>query len=319
VWFATFFTTFAANKFSETALTFRFSTMTRKKKTIIIASSLLAILCLWALCVCVLIHGARTKVTHTKFKLGDPEQFLMTDIGYTFDTGANVSLLVDIKNAGTLYWLCPAIIIDSNLHPALGSLYYGDVCQIEENLHIFGFVFGTEKETVHGKTFSFIEGTIGMNVICKANWLFSLKTQRAESLPLDSTVAIPADAVTLSYRGHLTPMTDLDINGHHIKNVLIDTGLDIDLTLDQTTSTIELGVQIRQDTIESIGLNSKRIEVKKAFKSVNINSKSYQNVSVNFSNINLLGLGFMRRFDYIFWDSKHKKVYLWNDKSSENK
>ena len=285
------------------------------------ASSLVAVLCLWTLWVCALIYGSRTKITHTEFKLSDSEQFLMTDKGYVFDTGANVSLLVDTQNMGSSHWLCPIFLIDSNLHYTLKSLYYGGRCQIGENLHILGFVFGTEKETVHSKVFPFIKGIMSMNIIHKANWLYSLKLQKAETFPLDSIVPVPDDVVTLSYRRHLRPLADLDINGHLLKNVLIDTGFDEDLLLkDGTDATINLGEAIQQDSVERIAINSKQMLLKKVFKSVRINSQSYQNLKVIFggNSRNLLGLGFMRRFDYLFWDSKHKKVYLWNEKPSEN-
>lgn len=322
MWFATFFTTFAANKFSETALTFRFLNMTRKKKIMIIVFSLITICCLWYWWALWLIDGSKTKVTYTEFKMSDNNQFLMTDEGYIFDTGSNATLLYASKTVNAC-WLCFSFSIDNKINISWVSYYYTKSCQVGKGFNVFGFVCQRPDTTVHSKVFPDIKGIIGTNVLRKANWLYSLKLHKAAAFPLDSIVSIPDDAITFSYHEHWRlPLTDLAINGQILKNVLIDTGFDEDLLLkDGTDAPINLGEVIQQDSVERIAINSKWMLQKKVFKSVKVNSKSYQNLNVILggNSRNLLGLGFMRRFDYIFWDSKHKKVYLWNDKSSENK
>ena len=294
--------------------------MTRKKKTIIIASSLLAILCVWTLCVYLLTYGIRTNVTHTKFMLNDCDYFLMTNEGYEFDTGTNILTFNNGKKAENSHRIGWALTWDANRwYHRLNFLRYGKKIQIGKELYISDFTYITTKETVNSRTFPFIKGIVGMNVIQKSNWFFDLKTHQAESFPLDSIVPIPTDTVALSYHGCLVPLTDLDVNGHRIKNVLLDTGFNQDLQLDDATLIEKFGEVVKQDTGECITFDEKRMVVDYTLKDVNINSKSYRNVILSFGNSRLLGLGFMRRFDYIFWDSKHKKVYLWNDKSSENK
>lgn len=284
------------------------------------AASLLAVLCVWTLCVYLLIYGIRTNVTHKKIILSDDyNYFLMTDEGYEFDTGTNIFTFTNTEKVGSSYRIGWELTWDAKNH-RLNFLRYGEECQIGKELYISDFAYTTGKETVHSKSFPLIKGIIGMNVIQKANWLFSLKAQKAETFPLDSIVPIPTDAVTLSYRGWLRPLTNLNINGYRVKNVLIDTGFNRDLLLSDTTLMAEFGEVIRQDTVECITFDEKRMAVENIFNSVNINSKPYQNVNVSYNgqSENLIGLGFMRRFDYLFWDSKHKKVYLWNEKPSEN-
>lgn len=283
------------------------------------AASLLAVLCVWTLCVYLLTYGIRTNVTHKKIILSDDyNYFLMTDEGYEFDTGTNIFTFTNTEKVGSSYRIGWALTWDAKKwYHRLNFLRYGEECQIGKELYISDFTYTTEKETVHSKSFPLIKGIIGMNVIQKANWLFSLKAQKAETFPLDSIIPISTDAVTLSYHGCLRPLTDLDINGHRIKNVLLDTGFNMDLKLDDSNVMEKLGEIVKQDTGVCITFDEKKTVVDYTLKSVNINSKSYQNVMVCFGKPNLLGLGFMRRFDYLFWDSKHKKVYLWNDESSE--
>lgn len=282
-------------------------------------SVFVAILCLWAFIVLLLVNGITTKVAYTEIKMSDTNQFLLTDKTHLlFDTGAEMSLLADDENIGHRYWLCPALIFDTKGNLILGNIHYGEKCQIGNRLYIAGFTYTRmKKKNAHSERFPDIKGTIGMNILRKANWLFALKSQKAEAFPLDSIVPIPTDAVILSYHGCLRPLTDLNINGQRVKNVLIDTGFDQDLQLSHQTEKIELGEISKQGSAECITLITKEMVQYNISKSVKINSRSYQNVNVIFSNKNLLGLGFMRRFDYLFWDSKHKKVYLWNDESSE--
>lgn len=287
-----------------------------------IVLSLVAIYCLWYLWAIRLIDGAETKVTYTDFRMRDNNQFLMTDEGYIFDTASNVTLLYAGKTVNAC-WLCFSVFIDNKINISWDSYYYAKSCQIGKGFNVFSFVCLRPESTVHSKIFPDIKGIVGTNVLRKANWLYSLKLHKAETFPLDSIVSIPTDAITFSYREQRRlPLTDLDINGHQVKNVIIDTGFDEDLFLtDSTNSTINLGEVIRLDSVERIAIYTKWMAQKKVFRTTKINSKSYQNLNVIIGghSENLLGLGFMRRFDYIFWDSKHKKVYLWNDKSSENK
>ena len=70
-------------------------------------------------------------------------------------------------------------------------------------------------------------------------------------------------------------------------------------------------VEPKQELISGL-LGQQQVDVFK-YDTLYVNDKQYSNVRIDGGERNLIGLGFMRRFDHLFWDSRHRKVYLWNE------
>ena len=59
-------------------------------------------------------------------------------------------------------------------------------------------------------------------------------------------------------------------------------------------------------------MNSTVHTVHYSFDNLSVNNYKMDSVNVIEGVKNAIGLEFMRRFDHLFWDSRHPKVYLWN-------
>ncbi len=195
-------------------------------------------------------------------------------------------------------------LIDANKLWKGTKVYLKKSLPIGENIIIQNVVYADLNENI-----------LGMNIIKQANWHISFVDSIIEVFPLDSSMLIPEDAICFKYQRGRRPMTYLNINGRKVKNVLLDTGSDSDLKLCEKDAFCVLGniVSAKTDTVVVITPQSQKLYVQNVYEEVKINGSIYENVKVTRFNKNLVGLGFMRRFDHLFWDSKHKKVYLWND------
>ncbi len=158
-------------------------------------------------------------------------------------------------------------------------------------------------------------GILGMNVINNYNWIVDFDKNTLQNLP-KTTIYNHTPQFTLRYSNAMIPKTTVSIGGVKIKNVLIDSGFNSDIML--LTSDIEqIDRHINPDTIYDTftsGMFSDRIP-NKAYRYTNIEiaGMSFDTISIIDGPKRLIGTGFFRKFDRVFWDSGNREVRFYKD------
>ena len=160
------------------------------------------------------------------------------------------------------------------------------------------------------------ESAIGMDVISTANWHFNFKNNIVNIIPTSETETIPTKNIAFSYTKTKDPLTNLYIGNFCFHDVLLDMGMKSwDICLSDTDILQLLNTYNPKDSAEvtSNGLNGSVQTMEYYFDSLNIEKEIYKNICIKKGKKNIIGIDFFRRFNHLFWDSKHKKVYLWNN------
>ena len=234
---------------------------------------------------------------------------IVLESNYIFDTGADISVLYEKE--GLSLPVAATLISDIHKKKRLKPLYFVDRKLETQNAEIH---FICLIDSVFYRPDKSVLGIIGMNVIQRANWHFSFRDSTIEALPLHTSIKIPKDALCLKYRNRLFPCTSIDIEGEKYRQILIDMGYSLEFFLDEKNmKSIQKCrfVEPKQELISGL-LGQQQVDVFK-YDTLYVNDKQYSNVRIDGGGRNLIGLGFMRRFDHLFWDSRHRKVYLWNE------
>ena len=160
-----------------------------------------------------------------------------------------------------------------------------------------------------------ISGIIGMNVISNYNWLLDFDKKKLQNIPKTKSYKEEYD-FKLAYLFRIFPYTNITIEGTKTKRILIDSGFDTDIEL--LASDIEkINKKIQPDTIintSSSGLFSNGIPSKKyIYSHIKVNDLSFDTLSINESKRRLIGIGFFRKFDKVFWDSGKKEVRFYKN------
>lgn len=235
---------------------------------------------------------------------------IVLESNYIFDTGADITVLYENEDFG--FPIAVTSVSDIHRNRRLKTLYFvhrkigGEntkshfVCLIDS-----GFYRPNQS----------IFGIMGMNVIQRANWHFSFLDSTVEVFSRRSSYTIPPNALCFKYRNRLLPYTSIDIEGEKQEQFLIDMGYSLEFLVDEKGMRQIQKCRFIEPSQELITglLGNKQVDVLK-YDSLYVNGNCYSNVRIDVGNRNLIGLGFMRRFDHLFWDSRHKKVYLWNEK-----
>ncbi len=160
-----------------------------------------------------------------------------------------------------------------------------------------------------------ISGIVGMNVINKYNWIIDFDKNTLQNLPKTTTYN-HTPQFTLRYSNTMIPKTTVSIADVKLKNILIDSGFNIDFTL--LSSDIEqINQYIAPDTIfntSSSGLFSDSIvESEYQYSNIMIDNIKFDKLYITEGNKRLIGTGFFRKFDRVFWDSKNREVRFYRD------
>lgn len=158
-------------------------------------------------------------------------------------------------------------------------------------------------------------GIVGMNVIKGYNWIVDFEKNTIQNFPKTATCS-SVPRFTLRYSNTMTPKTIVFIEGVKMKNILIDSGFDTDIKLPK--SEIEkINEIIKPDTViygSSNGLFSDSIpNIEYHYKNIKINDVVFDRISIIQSKRRLIGIGFFRKFDRVFWDSKNREVKFYKD------
>ncbi|MDO4726948.1 MAG: hypothetical protein Q4A56_07000, partial [Porphyromonadaceae bacterium] len=160
-----------------------------------------------------------------------------------------------------------------------------------------------------------ISGIVGMNVISKYNWIVDFDKNILQNLSKTTTYN-HTPQFTLCYSNTMKPKTTISIADVKLKNILIDSGFNIDFTL--LSSDIEkINQRIAPDTICNIIstalFSDSIVEFKYKYSNIMINNIRFDTLYIVEGNRRLIGTGFFRKFDRVFWDSGSKEVRFYRD------
>ena len=288
----------------------------KKRNFIIVAIIVLFVVILLNVFVNILIHFNKVKISYTKIPfiytkgvmaIGNPKEY------FIMDSGAPYSYFY--KNGYKKSFVAVSWVYDVHGKRKIAPFFFFPQIECYKSQFFLSDLIGEyDVHEASPKNNSFVAGILGMDVIGRANWHFDLSNCTMESLPLDSVIKIPSDALVWIYSDNRTPEVKLNVCDLKCK-ALIDFGCNVDLCLDS----LQIAKICKQNKTYStlidttFGLFSWDLTENYYFDSLKIGNRYYNDVHIsNHKFRNLIGLRFFRRFDYLFWDSKHKKVYVWN-------
>lgn len=234
---------------------------------------------------------------------------IVLESNYIFDTGASISLVYDGNNRQIP--LSFVLVSDYHKRKAIKPLVFrSGRAPYNDFVNNFFCVVDTRFKNQNDS----IIGIMGMNVIQRANWHFSFKDSTVEVLSLRDKINISDKAICWKYKGRLVPKISINIGEITLDHFLLDMGTNDIFAIEPQNINHVLNSHNFIRSVDTVtGLLSREMVSIFKFDNLLIDGETYQNISITEAPRNLVGLGFMRRFDHLFWDSKHKKVYLWND------
>ncbi len=248
-----------------------------------------------------------SSVPKGKFDIDCSSGHLLVDSIILFDSGSSRTLS-NRKNIGV--FLGKTMSIDLYGSKKVKNLFF----VFRYPLFTFPIKFFSCASMEESHIESTVELLMGMNIIQRANWHFSFKDNYLEVMKRSEMVDIPMCAICWQYRNRLIPQIDMTLEGYKVDGILIDMGCNIDFCLKKNdVERMESLSGIRGKYYNKNTVWSSKNVYCLQLDSFKVGNKIYPNVYIDEVPRNLVGLGFMRRFDHLFWDSKHKKVYLWND------
>lgn len=266
-----------------------------------------------------------TFVPHTSVPYGkypfryETGMICTVDGKYIFDSGAQLTYVADSVHGKTV--MGAAISVDGNKKRRFVPLCYMSKLDLFPGFGVGKLVFVNKAPLLsYSDKNDGTNGIIGMNILCRANWHFSFRDSFFESMPLDREMQIPSHAIALSYDRNLRPKITVTIANQRYDNILIDMGCNSDFCFEapvlKNIMTKTHPQKIAEDT--SFCMYSFCESMSYAFERLDIFGKAYQNIDMHESKINHVGMKFLSRFDHLFWDSRHRKVYLWNEEEKND-
>ncbi|MDO4726951.1 MAG: hypothetical protein Q4A56_07015 [Porphyromonadaceae bacterium] len=233
-----------------------------------------------------------------------------------WDTGANgSSILIDnFKQKKTLIGI--SIHYDAFKKIKIGKLYFSRNTIIN-SIFINNFIYTKLDKceiSTEIKKFNYI-GILGMNVISNYNWLLDFDKNTLQNIPKTESHKEKHD-FKLTYLFKIFPYTSIAIEGIKLKKILIDSGLNTDCVLraDDITQINEI---VQPDTVIeqfSNGLFSDSILSKQyIYTNIKINDTIFNTLTITEGEKRLIGAGFFRKFDRVFWDSGNREVKFYRD------
>ena len=283
--------------------------MKKSKKILFIVMTILIVIAIAIICILLGYFSPMTVIPKGKQNFCYVNGHIVLESNYIFDTGADISVLYEKE--GLSIPVAVTLMRDIHKNKRCRFLYFVNKKSLFQN-EINHFV--CLMDSGFYRPDKSVKGIIGMNVIQRANWHFSFLDSTVEVFSRRASYTIPSKALCFKYNNRLIPCSSIDIESEHYKQILIDMGYSLEFLLDENNiSQIQKCclVEPRQELITGL-LGHQQVDVFQ-YDTLSINGNHYSNVRIDGGKRNLIGLGFMRRFDHLFWDSRHKKVYLWNE------
>ena len=268
---------------------------------------ILSLITVWIVVVFFCYKGYLTNIEVGQIQLGDYRDFTTQD-GVIFDTGAQSSY-ISSNNIGFPIFLFPVSVNDGEGNNKILPMYFTQYFEVNDKVKIKNFAYFS------GPINNQFEAIIGMNVLSKLNMLFLSTQNTLDIKSFDFKPQIPSSATILQYKDRISPKVTLRLGNVVIDDILIDTGFDGDLAIDEhyiekLKSNHSCDSMIRTNNT----LFDTQIVKKIIFSELYINERLYKNIHVvQLKKRRLLGSKFLKRFDKVFWDSKNLTVYMWNE------
>ena len=267
---------------------------------------ILSLITVWIVVVFFCYKGYLTNIEVGQIQLGDCRDFTTQD-GVIFDTGAQSSY-ISSNNIGFPFFLFPVSVNDGEGNNKILPMYFTQYFEVNDKVKIKNFAYFS------GPINNQFEAIIGMNVLSKLNMLFLSTQNTLDIKSFDFKPQIPSSATILQYKDRISPKVTLRLDNVVIDDILIDTGFDGDLAIDEHYIE-KLKSNHSCDSMIStfLTLFDTQTVKKITFSELYINKRLYKNIQVLQQKKRLLGSKFLKRFDKVFWDSKNLTVYMWNE------
>lgn len=267
---------------------------------------ILSLITVWIVVVFFCYKGYLTNIEVGQIQLDDRPYFTTQD-GVIFDTGAQSSY-ISSNNIGFPIFLFPVSVNDGEGNNKILPMYFTQYFEVNDKVKIKNFAYFSGPINNHFKAI------IGMNVLSKLNMLFLSTQNTLDIKSFDFKPQIPSSAIILQYKDRIRPKVTLRLDNVVIDDILIDTGFDGDLAIDEHYIE-KLKSNHSCDSMISTFLTLFDTHTVKniTFSELHINERLYKNIQVLQQKKRLLGSKFLKRFDKVFWDSKNLTVYMWNE------
>ncbi len=233
-----------------------------------------------------------------------------------WDTGSTGSLLfrdIEHKKLRVGYsWN-----IDSEHTKRIDTLFFAKTLSTDSIL-LKNFIYSyIEKSNISRNLQNLnIIGILGMNVIKNYNWLLDFDKNTLQNYDKDFKIDTLTPKFVLTYSEDRKPLTDIRLGRLRIKKMLLDSGFYGDIMLYDSDIEV-INKFITPDTIindTSNSLYSDSIPVKRyVYYDVYINDLLFEKLTINEGKKRLIGIGFFRKFDRVFWDSGNREVRFYRD------
>lgn len=279
-----------------------------KFKNVVI--TILSLITVWIIVAFFSYKGYFTNIEAGHVQLGDCRDFTTQD-GVLFDTGAQSSY-ISSDNIGIPIILCPVLVSDGAGKIKISPMYYRQSFEINDKVKFKRFTYFSVSSNNQ------FEAIIGMDVLSKLNMLFTSTKNSLDIMSFDLKPQIPSTATILQYKDRISPKVTLLLDNEVIDDILIDTGFDSDLSIDEHYIE-KLKSNHSCDSMISTNKTLFQTQTVKniTFSELYINKRLYKNIHVVQLKRRLLGSKFLKRFDKMFWDSNELKVYLWNNEDED--
>lgn len=267
---------------------------------------ILSLITVWIVVVFFCYKGYFTNIEVGQIQLDDCPYFTTQD-SVVFDTGADFSYISSNK-IGFPFFLFLSLVYDGDGNNKILPMYFTQYFEVNDKVKIKNFTY------ISGFKNNRFKAIIGMNVLSKLNMLFLSTQNTLDIKSFDFKPQIPSSATILQYKDRISPKVTLRLDNVVIDDILIDTGFDGDLAIDEHYIE-KLKSNHSCDSMISTFLTLFDTHTVKniTFSELYINERLYKNIQVLQQKKRLLGSKFLKRFDKVFWDSKNLTVYMWNE------
>ena len=267
---------------------------------------ILSLTTVWIVVVFFCYKGYFTNIEVGQIQLDDCPYFTTQD-SVVFDTGADFSFIPS-NNIGSPIFLFLSLVYDGDGNNKILPMYFTQNFEVNDKVKIKNFTY------ISGFKNNRFKAIIGMNVLSKLNILFLSTQNTLDIKSFDFKPQIPSSAIILQYKDRIRPKVTLRLDNVVIDDILIDTGFDGDLAIDEHYIE-KLKSNHSCDSMISTFLTLFDTHTVKniTFSELHINERLYKNIQVLQQKKRLLGSKFLKRFDKVFWDSKNLTVYMWNE------
>lgn len=185
---------------------------------------ILSLITVWIVVVFFCYKGYFTNIEVGQIQLDDRPYFTTQD-NVVFDTGADFSYISSNKIG--FPFLSPVLVNDGGGNNKILPMYFTQYFEVNDKVKIKNFAYFS------GFKSNRIKAIIGMNVLSKLNMLFLSTQNTLDIKSFDFKPQIPSSATILQYKDRISPKVTLRLDNVVIDDILIDTGFDGDLSIDE--------------------------------------------------------------------------------------